>query len=108
MDDKEFIEHVSARPGMYGLNGTYYPTVMFLVGYDLGRRSGDLLLRFTEWLVARKGEESSLNWIALTLEEAFPGAEIRHWSRLEREQEQHAVDVLFSLLLQFLQERDNA
>ncbi|MBT2389048.1 hypothetical protein J7E87_06335 [Streptomyces sp. ISL-1] len=105
MNDKEFIEQVRARPGIYGLNGTYYPTVTFLVGFDLGR-SGGLLRGFNEWLVARKGEETSLNWIALILEEAFPDAGIRHWTALDREQERHAVHRLFSLLLEFLTVRD--
>ncbi|MFE4369817.1 hypothetical protein ACFRMN_16610 [Streptomyces sp. NPDC056835] len=111
MNDKEFIEfieQVRARPGMYGLNGSYYPTLTFLDGYDLGR-SCALLRGFTEWLVTRKGEETSLGWRALALEEAFPGSETRHhWSQLEPEQEQQAVDVLFRLLLDFLHERDNS
>ncbi|MFJ9209555.1 hypothetical protein [Streptomyces sp. NPDC102264] len=107
MSDKEFIERVRARPGLYGLNGSYYPTITFLDGYDLGR-SGALLRGFTEWLVARKGEETSLGWRALAIEEAFPGAEITHWSQLEPEQEHRAVDVLFCLLLDFLHERDGS
>lgn len=107
MNDADLIEQVRARPGMYGLNGTYYPTVAFLSGLDLGR-SGDLLSGFTEWLVARKGEATSLNWVALALEEAFPDAGIRHWRSLDEKQERHAVDVLFSLLLEFLRDGSDA
>ncbi|MFE2942216.1 hypothetical protein ACFXKG_24660 [Streptomyces sp. NPDC059255] len=81
----------------------YYPTVMFLVGFDLGRSDG-MLSGFTEWLVTRKGEETSLNWTALVLEETFPDAEIRHWGSLDKKQERRAVDCLFSLLLEFLAE----
>ena len=92
---------------MFDLDGSYHPTVTFLDGYDLGR-SGAVLRGFHEWLVARKGERSSLGWPALVLEEAFPGAEIRHWRSLHKGQEPHAVDVLFSLVLEFLQERDEA
>ncbi|MFI6699664.1 hypothetical protein ACIBJC_11925 [Streptomyces sp. NPDC050509] len=92
---------------MFGLRGTYYPTVMFLVGFGLGRSDG-MLSRFTEWLIMRKGEETSLNWIALVLEEAFPDVGIRHWGSLDTEQEQHAVDCLFSLLLEFLTEQGAA
>ncbi|WP_149180234.1 hypothetical protein [Streptomyces sp. TRM49041] len=77
----------------------------FLIGYDLGRSAGSLR-GFTEWLVARKGEETNLNWIALVLEEAFPGAGIRHWGSIEKKQERHAVNCLFSLLLEFFDERD--
>ncbi|MFE2498419.1 hypothetical protein [Streptomyces scopuliridis] len=107
MNDREFIEQVRTRPGLFGLHGSYYPTVMFLVGFDLGRSDG-MLSRFTEWLAMRKGEETSLNWIALVLEEAFPDAGIRHWGSLDKEQEQHAVDCLFSLLLEFLADQDDA
>ncbi|MEV8389348.1 MULTISPECIES: hypothetical protein [unclassified Streptomyces] len=107
MNDKEFIDQVRARPGLFGLQGSYYPTVMFLVGFDLGRSRG-MLSGFTEWLVMRKGEETSLNWIALVLEEAFPDAGIRHWGSLNEHQEQHAVDCLFSLLHEFLHEQDES
>lgn len=107
MNEKEFIEQVRARPGLFGLDGSYYPTATFLEGLDLGW-SGRLLDGFSKWLVERTGEKSSLGWRALAIEEAFPGAEIRHWRSLDKEQQQHAVDVLFSLLLQFLQERDDA
>ncbi|WP_210588975.1 hypothetical protein [Streptomyces sp. GESEQ-35] len=67
-----------------------------------------MLEGFNEWLVTRKGERSSLGWTALVLEEAFPGAAIRHWAGLNDEQQQHAVDCLFALLLTFLSERDAA
>ncbi|MFK0215710.1 hypothetical protein [Streptomyces sp. NPDC090298] len=107
MDEREFVEQVAARPGMYGLNGGFYPTVTFLIGYDLGR-GGTLLSGFTEWLIAKRGRESSLGWISLVLESSFPGLEIRHWSSLAREQESYAVDCLFSLLIDYLHQGDPA
>ncbi|MFI9171866.1 hypothetical protein [Streptomyces lincolnensis] len=85
--------------------GLYYPTATFLTGFDLGS-SNRLLRGFDEWLVARKGEKSSLGWTALVLEDAFPGAGIRHWAALTEEQQQPAVDHLFDLVLAFLEERD--
>ncbi|MFI0812564.1 hypothetical protein [Streptomyces echinatus] len=106
-DDKDLLQAVRARPGMYGLDGTYYPTVTFLIGYDFGR-SGRLLRGFDEWLVARRGEETSLDWGALVLEDAFPGSEIRHWSQLTEGQQRRSVDHLFTLLLAFLSERGAA
>ncbi|MEU7662565.1 hypothetical protein [Streptomyces lincolnensis] len=105
MNERELIERVRDRPGMFGLNGFYYPTVTFLDGYDLGR-SGALLQGFTEWLIARKGKETSLGWRALVLEEVFPDSGIRHWSSLTEDQQQPAVDHLFALLLDFLDERE--
>ncbi|WP_328496289.1 hypothetical protein OHS59_29020 [Streptomyces sp. NBC_00414] len=50
MGDKqyiEFVEQIRDRPGMYGLNGTYHPTAMLLLGFDLAR-DGDLLRGFRE------------------------------------------------------------
>ncbi|MEU9186122.1 hypothetical protein AB0D14_16545 [Streptomyces sp. NPDC048484] len=103
----EFVEQIRDRPGLYGLNGTYHPTVMLLLGFDLAR-DGDLLRGFREWLVVCKGECSSLMWYAFVFQEALPGVSLRNWGRLEPEQDLHAVDVLFSLVLEFLQERDDA
>lgn len=107
MGDKHFIEQLRARPGMYGLNGTYHPTAMLLVGFDLAR-DGGLLRGFREWLTVRKGERSSLVWYALVFQEALPGVTLRNWGRLEPEQDQRAVDHLFSLVLEFLDVRDDA
>ncbi|GAA2608335.1 hypothetical protein GCM10010424_70810 [Streptomyces lienomycini] len=67
---------------MYGLNGSYYPTVTLLTGYDL-ECSGALLDGFTQWLLDRKGEEPSFVWMALVLEENFPGTRVI-WFRGER------------------------
>ncbi|MFI2765456.1 hypothetical protein ACH5A3_42690 [Streptomyces echinatus] len=105
MTGKELIESIRDRPGMYALDGTYYATVMLVVGIDLGM-SGRLLDGWRDWLLARKGEPNSRMWICLVLEDAFPGAGIWHWSHLTQEQQQHAVDHLFTLLIAFLSERD--
>jgi hypothetical protein len=106
MTDRELIEKIRDRPGMYSLEGTYYPTAMFITGLDIGT-SGRLLDGFREWLLARKGEESSFTWIPLVLEDAFPGTGIRHWKSLAESQQQPAVDHLFDLLTAFLAERES-
>ncbi|GAA3844645.1 hypothetical protein GCM10022403_090680 [Streptomyces coacervatus] len=105
MNDKGLIENIRDRPGMYGLDGTYYPTAMLVLGIDLGT-SGRLLDGFREWLLARKGEESSFMWMLLVLEDAFPGTGIHHWKSLTENQQQPAVDHLFALLIEFLTERE--
>ncbi|MEU2496504.1 hypothetical protein QRN89_10395 [Streptomyces chengbuensis] len=107
MADKQLIEHLRARPGIYGLNGTYHPTAMLLLGFDLAR-DGGLLRGFREWLVVRKGEPSSAVWYALVFQESLPGVSLRNWGRLEPEQDQRAVDHLFSLVLEFLDVRDDS
>jgi len=109
VNDREFFERVASRPGLYGLNGSYQGTVMFLVGFDEARSRG-LLRGFTEWLVVRKGECSGFGWQALVLDEALPDVESWGWNKLEKlnlQQEQKAVDLLLSLLIEFLAVRDD-
>ncbi|MDH6627678.1 hypothetical protein M2271_005505 [Streptomyces sp. LBL] len=82
---------------------------MFLIGFDEAR-SGGLLRGFTEWLIVRKGERSSFGWQALVLDEAFPDVESWGLNKLEKlnaQQELKAVDLLLSLLLEFLAVRDD-
>lgn len=109
MSDRKFFESVRTRPGLYGLNGSYNGAVMFLVGFDEAR-SGGLMRGFTEWLVVRKDERSSFGWQALVLDEALPDIEAWGWNKLDKatsKQEQEAVHLLLSLLLEFLAVRDD-
>ncbi|MFE4337494.1 hypothetical protein ACFRQM_51995 [Streptomyces sp. NPDC056831] len=108
MNDKEFIEHVRDRQEMYGLSGTYHPTAMFIMGFDQAR-AGGLLRGFHEWLAVRNGELSSQHWLGRVLAEALPDLRFRGFEnlRLEQKQERQAVDRLFSLVLEFLDVRDD-
>lgn len=107
-NDEEFIEHVRDRQSMYGLRGTYYPTSMFIMGFDQAR-AGGLLRGFHEWLAVRNGELSSQHWLGRVLAEALPDLSFRGFENLhlEPEQERQAVDRLFSLVLEFLAVRDD-
>ncbi|WP_251096557.1 hypothetical protein [Streptomyces sp. Caat 7-52] len=107
MTDRELIESIRDRPGTYALDSTYYAAAMLVAGIDLGT-SGRLLDGWRDWLLARKGEESSRMWIPLVLEDAFPGTGIWHWTHLTTQEQQHAFDHLFILLIAFLSERDAA
>ncbi|MFE3907722.1 hypothetical protein ACFXPY_47905 [Streptomyces sp. NPDC059153] len=109
MNDTKFFECVRSRPRLYGIDGSYHGAVMFLVGFDEAR-SGGLMRGFTEWLVVRKGERSSFGWQALVLDEALPDVESWGWSKLNKatsKQEQGAVELLLSLLVEFLAVRDD-
>ncbi|GGS20606.1 hypothetical protein AB0E75_00420 [Streptomyces griseoviridis] len=107
MNDREFVEQVRARPGLYGLNGTYHSTATFLIGFDQGR-SGGLFRGFDEWLAVRRGERTNITWYAQVFLEALPGVALRGLGQpLTREQDQAAVDLLFTLLLSFLEVRDD-
>ncbi|MFI2612515.1 hypothetical protein [Kitasatospora sp. NPDC018619] len=107
MNHKDLIAKVHARPGLFGLDGTYRSSVAFLIGLDAGSFGG-LLKGFSEWLVVRRGYQTSLGWQALVLEIAFEGESIGHSVDLDRDQERQAVDCLFSLLADFMEVRDNS
>jgi hypothetical protein len=109
VNDKQLIEKMGGHPESYGLNGTYHSTVMFLTGIDVGR-SGGLLRGFTEWLVVRRGECSSFYWHKLVLLDQFPELDFQDWkdpSELTPEQHQQVVEHLLSLVLEFLDVRNN-
>ncbi|MER7553064.1 MULTISPECIES: hypothetical protein [Streptomyces] len=108
MNDKQFIEQVRDRPGMYGLDRSYHPTAAFFLGFDQAR-SGGLLRGFNEWLAVRHDELSSQHWMVRVLTQALPDFTFRGFDhlRLEPEQEQQATDLLFSLILEFLEVRDD-
>ncbi|MGP3638211.1 hypothetical protein ACTU45_33680 [Streptomyces sp. 24-1644] len=107
MNDREIIERIRDNPGGYGLNGTYHPTAMFIMGFDQAR-SGSMLRGFHEWMDVRKGELSSQHWVRRVLFQALPDLQFQGFDslRLEPEQEQQAVDHLLSLVLEFLEVRD--
>ncbi|MBU6534494.1 hypothetical protein ACFUIW_18565 [Streptomyces sp. NPDC057245] len=109
MNDAELIENLRARPSMYGLDGTYYPTATYLLGMDQAL-SGGLLRGFDEWLAVRRGEYSGLGWVTRVLKDAVPGLDIegpRTLSGLTAEQNRRAVAELFSLVLEFLRVRND-
>ncbi|MCD7441324.1 hypothetical protein K4B79_24255 [Streptomyces lincolnensis] len=109
MKDREVIEAIRDHPQGYGLDGTYYPTAMFLTGIDVGR-SNETLRGFTEWLVVRRGELNSFYWHKLVLLDLFPDMSLYTWrspEHLTPEQHQQAVEHLFSLVLEFLDVRNS-
>ncbi|MEV7994509.1 hypothetical protein AB0O67_22105 [Streptomyces sp. NPDC086077] len=109
MNDGNFFQLVRDRPGLYGLDGSYSNAVTFLIGFDMAR-SGGLLRGFTEWLIVRKGESSSFGWQALVLEEALPDVQRYGWNKLKQltpRQEKEAVNLLLTLLLEFIAVRED-
>ncbi|MFJ4834747.1 hypothetical protein ACIP79_33290 [Streptomyces sp. NPDC088747] len=109
MTDKQTIQDIRDHYEEYGLNGTYYPTVMFLMGLDVGRSNG-LLRGFIEWLVVRQNERSSAYWHQLVLLDLFPDMRLNDWKRTDHltpDQHRQAVEHLFALLLEFLDVRND-
>ncbi|MFJ5275525.1 hypothetical protein [Streptomyces parvulus] len=109
MVDAELIEKLRDRPSMYGLDGSYYPTATYLLGMDQAL-SGGLLRGFDEWLAVRRGEYSSLTWVTRVLKDVVPEFELETWEKLSSltaEQSRRALDELYSLVLEFLQVRND-
>ncbi|MDQ1038612.1 hypothetical protein QFZ75_005028 [Streptomyces sp. V3I8] len=108
MNDKQLIGKIGEHPEGYGLNDTYHSTAMFLTGIDVGR-SGGLLRGFTEWLIVRRGERSSFYWHKLVLLDLFPDMRLNGWKdqgHLTSDQHRQAVEHLLSLVLEFLDVRN--
>lgn len=105
--DKQLIERIRESQDGFGLDGRYYTTAMLLNGMDLAM-SGGLLRGFEEWLCVQKSELSSFIWFKEIFREAVPEVRPGKWREpLESEQEQRAVDHLFTRVLDFLEVRDS-
>ncbi|GGX80779.1 hypothetical protein [Streptomyces minutiscleroticus] len=95
--------------GRGGQSIAYYPTTTYLLGFDQAR-GGSLLHGFNEWLTVRKGKHSSASWVAEVPKEAVPDFSFQSWLQLNRltpEQNERAMECLYSLLTGFLRVRDN-
>jgi hypothetical protein len=104
---RDLFTAVRTRPEMFGLDGTYTGFVAFLTGFDLGN-AGGVLRGFPEWLSVRLGHRTSLGWSALVRRIALDVGESEDLPReLTAEQEQRAVETLFQLLDEFLEERQS-
>lgn len=105
--DKRLIERIRESQDGFGLDGRYYTTAMLLNGMNLAM-SGGLLRGFEEWLCVQKRELSSFIWFKEIFREAVPEVRPGEWREpLEPEQEQRAVDHLFTRVLDFLEVRDS-
>jgi len=109
LSERQLIATIAQRPGMFIGRVTYERMAQFLSGYDLGAEcaGGRGLGGLRDWLLGRLGHSSPLVWSSIMLQIAFP--EQDPWSEpLTPEQDQHALSVLFTLLDEFLAERDNS
>ncbi|WP_326834182.1 hypothetical protein VSH64_04530 [Amycolatopsis rhabdoformis] len=105
MDYRKLFADLHQRPGLYGLDGSYHDYCTFLSGVDAGN-DGGLLTGFREALVPRVGAGDNLTWRSLVLHLAFPGRTSGWREEAAGEGRQAAVDLLFSLLADFLDRRD--
>lgn len=109
LDERQYFAQIAQRPGIFTGRVTYERMAQFLNGYDLGaqRAGGRGLDGIRDWLLVRLGGPSNLVWTSVVLQLAFPGQDL-YPDALPPEQDEHALNVLFSLLDEFLAERDTS
>jgi hypothetical protein len=108
MPEREFFEQFIKRPGMWVGHATWERVTGWLQGYDAhaARHGGPGLDGFREWLLERSGGRgSNLGWPSIVWLVAFPDPGLRQAETGEFDQE-HALQVLFELLGEFLAERE--
>jgi hypothetical protein len=108
MSERQLIAAIAQRPGMFTGRVSYERMAQFLNGYDFGvqRAGGRGFNGIRDWLLDRLGHASNLVWTSIVLQIAFPGQDL-YPDALPPEQDEHALSVLFTLLDEFLTERDN-
>jgi hypothetical protein len=109
LSERQLIAAIAQRPGMFVGLVTYDRMAQFLSGYDFGtQRAGRRGLEgLRDWLLGRLGRSSPLGWTSIVLQIAFPEHDPYPEPRTP-EQDRHALSVLFTLLDEFLAERDNS
>jgi hypothetical protein len=97
------LEEVRKAPGMFLIPVSYETAVAFLIGYDIALAGGPLC-GFREWLVLRVGGWDNLVWSALVEKLLGEAGLVERKQTLEGQKK--AVEFLFSLLEEFMAERD--
>ncbi|MEU4620377.1 hypothetical protein AB0G04_10430 [Actinoplanes sp. NPDC023801] len=108
MNYQELFAQVHRRPGMFCLDGEFHTLTAFVRGCEAGN-DWQLLAGFREWLVTRLGGGDNLVWEGLVLRLAFPDRESgpgREELRADPRMNEKAVELLFQLLDEFLQKRN--
>jgi hypothetical protein len=103
---KKLIEYMKPRPLMYLGNSFYSGMVSYINGFAAACDE-DIIGSFRKWLVKTRFncEESNFSWCELVLMLAFPHKKkgYIHDLDLSEEENLHAMQVTFSLLLEFLE-----
>jgi hypothetical protein len=97
------LEEVRKAPGMFLGSISYEAAVAFLNGYDIALAGGPLC-GFREWLVLRVGGGNNLGWSGLVKELLGEAGLVKRKQTLEGQK--IAIEFLFSLLEEFMTERD--
>lgn len=92
---------------MYLSTGHYCEASAFVMGCDAGNHFG-LLPGFREWLIIRLNGCENLNWSSLVLRVAFPDRIVTEDELTNlSETNKTAINALFDLVIEFLNERNS-
>ena len=105
MNHREVIRSIRQRPRLYGIDDQYSTAVAFIIGYDTAT-AGLLLSGFKEWLIVRLDYGNNLTWPSLA--KLYIAANEAASTDSAVEDVELSLDHLFSLLDEFLEERDRA
>ncbi|GAB3876913.1 hypothetical protein ACFQ1S_06155 [Kibdelosporangium lantanae] len=105
--EREFFELVRLRPGMYVERPGFLTLAVYVEGYmgHAGRHGDSVFAGWRGWLADRLGHSHNLAWPLLVVRIAFPGSVGGPWD-LAPEDDAKAVETMFSLLDEFLTERE--
>ncbi|WP_440085702.1 hypothetical protein [Streptosporangium sp. LJ11] len=106
MSEREYFAHVAKRLGMFVVGSRLTGVEGFLDGYDQHalRHGGPGLSGWREWLVARRGQDCNHGWQGQVRHIALPDG-WEQWG-LTGEEEAKVIQVLFTLLDEFLTARE--
>lgn len=111
LSEREYFALVHKRLGMYIGRPTLDKAEAFLHGYDqhARRHGGSSLEGWSDWLIARLGRPCSLTWkgivTRIAAKESSGPADGQPDSS---EFEEHKIDLMFALLLEYLDETEAA
>jgi hypothetical protein len=102
MSEREYFANVRRRLPMYVIGGRLDRLEAFLDGYDQHalRHGGPGLRGWTDWLIAKRGQNCNQGWSGHIRHIALPDG-WDHWD-LPQEQEQLVIDTLFDLFDEYL------
>lgn len=104
-DSKDFFASARKLIKGYTWYGTYQEACALVMGYDEGLGRGTIVGGFQRWISSRTGGQRKVVFWVHVLREAFPELPSPDPSTFSREQHARAVDYLFALLLEYLDDK---
>jgi len=101
---REFLAAARKHIRAFTWYGTYPEACALVMGYDNGLGPGSFVPGFQQWLTSRQGSAPEVVFWVHVLREALPNRPGLDGSNLSKEDHSLAVDKLFELLLEYVDE----